>query len=50
VPDYVAAIPFARGAEEIVAWYDAAPSRRVVDAEVDRLMDELVAACGAARP
>jgi nucleoside-diphosphate-sugar epimerase len=42
VPDYVAPIPFARGAEEILAWFDAEPSRRQVDPHVDRLMDEMV--------
>ena len=49
VADYVAATPFARGAEEILAWYDAAPSRRAVDGEVDRLMDALVAEWAPAR-
>jgi nucleoside-diphosphate-sugar epimerase len=41
VPDYVATIPFWRGAREIVAWHDADPSRQVVDPEVDRLLDRL---------
>ncbi|MCJ7754143.1 MAG: SDR family oxidoreductase, partial [Thermoanaerobaculales bacterium] len=31
VPDFVATIPFSRGAEEIIAWYDADPSRKTVD-------------------
>jgi nucleoside-diphosphate-sugar epimerase len=47
VPDFRPSIPFARGAEEIVAWYDADPSRRVVDATYDRLMDVLAAEQGA---
>jgi nucleoside-diphosphate-sugar epimerase len=42
VPEYVATIPFGRAAREIVGWFDADPARRVVDARVDRLMDELV--------
>ena len=46
VPDWRATIPFARGAEEIVAWYDADPARRVVDPAVDRFMDRLVAEAG----
>ncbi|MGV3616561.1 MAG: SDR family oxidoreductase [Fimbriimonas sp.] len=37
-----AKIPFARGAEEIIAWYDADPSRQKVDPERDRIEDELV--------
>lgn len=50
VPDYVAATPFARGAEEIMAWFDAEPSRRVVDAERDRLIAEIIAAQESALP
>ena len=46
VPDYVATIPFAQGAREIVAWHDEDPARRVVDERVDALMDELVAPYG----
>lgn len=44
VPDYVATIPFARGAEEIIAWYDADLSRQVVNTELDQLMDRIIAA------
>jgi nucleoside-diphosphate-sugar epimerase len=44
VPDFAAAIPFARGAEEIMAWYDADPARQVVDEELDALMDRILAA------
>jgi nucleoside-diphosphate-sugar epimerase len=43
VPDYVARIPFVRGAQEIIAWYDADPARRVVDQAVDQTMDRIVA-------
>lgn len=43
VPGFAATIPFARGAEQIVAWYDAVPSRRHVDEAFDRLNDKLVA-------
>ena len=42
VPDYVATIPFHQGAREIVAWYDADPSRQKVDARLDAVMDRLV--------
>ncbi len=44
VPDFAATIPFARGAEEIMAWYDADPTRQVVDEELDGLMDRILAA------
>ena len=47
VPDYLATIPFDRGAREIVDWYDADESRRVVDRELDAKMDRLI---GAYRP
>lgn len=44
VPGYVATIPFPAGAREIVAWYDADPHRRTVDADLDAGFDKLVAA------
>ena len=50
VPDFVAAIPFARGAEEIMAWYDADPARQVVDDATNQMMDRIVAAMQAAYP
>jgi nucleoside-diphosphate-sugar epimerase len=50
VPEYRAGIPFARGAEEIVAWYDADPERRLFDPALDALLDRLVAANTAALP
>jgi len=42
VPDFAATIPFSRGAEEIVSWFDADPSRQVVDQELDRTMDRII--------
>ena len=44
VPDFAATIPFSRGAEEIMAWFDADPARRTVDEEIDFLMDRIVTA------
>jgi nucleoside-diphosphate-sugar epimerase len=43
VPDYVATIPFERGAREIVAWHDEDPARKVIDERLDATMDRLVA-------
>ena len=43
VPDFRPSIPFWQGAREIMAWYDADPARQVINPELDRLMDELVA-------
>jgi len=42
VPDYVATVPFVTGAKEIVDWYDEDASRREVDPEIDRAIDDLV--------
>lgn len=42
VPDYVATVAFERGAREIVAWFDADPSRQQVDPRLDSVMDRLV--------
>ena len=44
VPDFTAKVPFARGAREIVDWYDGDPTRREVDEDTGRLLDALVAA------
>jgi nucleoside-diphosphate-sugar epimerase len=44
VPDYVATIPFASGAREIMDWYDADPTRQEVDADLNATMDRLIAA------
>lgn len=50
VPDFACAVPFARGAEEIVAWYNADPARRTVDPYFDALLDRLIAAMQSAYP
>ncbi len=42
VPDYQAVIPFERGAEEIIAWYDADPARRQVDEALNDLLDDII--------
>jgi len=43
VPDYVAAVPFSCGIEEVIAWHDADPARQVVDERLDALMDRIIA-------
>jgi hypothetical protein len=50
VPEYRAEIPFCRGADEIIGWYDEDESRRRTNPEIDRLMDEMIAARSAAWP
>ena len=42
VPDFAATIPFARGAEEIMAWYDGDASRRVIDPKLNSRIDEML--------
>jgi len=42
VPDFAATIPFSHGAEEIIAWYDADPSRKAIDEEFDRTMSRII--------
>jgi len=42
VPDFVCTTPFAEGAREIIAWFDAHPERQIVDAAKDRTMDWLI--------
>jgi nucleoside-diphosphate-sugar epimerase len=43
VPDFNPTTSFDQGAREIVAWYDAIESRRVVDAEFNAKLDALIA-------
>jgi nucleoside-diphosphate-sugar epimerase len=50
VPDYVAAIPFVQGAQEIVAWYDSDPANRVVDEQLNQMIDRILAAYASAWP
>ena len=42
VPEFTTTIRFEQGAREIVAWHEADPARRTVDARMDALMDDLV--------
>ncbi|WP_207454317.1 SDR family oxidoreductase [Herbiconiux sp. SYSU D00978] len=42
VPGWAPQIPFDVGAREMVGWFDADPSRQVVDERLDGLMDRLV--------
>ena len=44
VPAFAPHIPFFQGAREIMAWYDAAPTRQVVNAAFDSLQERIIAA------
>ncbi len=50
VPDFVATIPFAQGAREIMRYYDADPSRQVSDEKFNQLLDRIIAAHTSALP
>jgi nucleoside-diphosphate-sugar epimerase len=44
VPGYCATLPFARGIERSVAWFDADPARQQIDAVADQQWDMLIEA------
>ncbi len=50
VPGFAATIPLSWGAKEVLAWYDADPTRQTVDARMDGLMDTLIEAQTRALP
>lgn len=50
VPGFAAMTPFALGAQEIIAWHDADPARRVVDEAFNQLTEQIVAAYQKAWP
>ncbi len=50
VPDFVAAIPFAQGAKEIMTWFDSDAAHRVVDERLNQTIDRILAAYETAWP
>jgi nucleoside-diphosphate-sugar epimerase len=44
VPEFKAVLPFARGAEEIVKWFNEDESRKMVDNHLDTLYDTIITA------
>jgi nucleoside-diphosphate-sugar epimerase len=50
VPGFACSLPFSRGGREIVDWYDADPSRQVVDEQQDKLMERIISAYESAFP
>lgn len=42
VPDYYTSIPFSRGAEQIIAWHQADPSRQKIDPDFNAMCDQLL--------
>jgi nucleoside-diphosphate-sugar epimerase len=43
VPEFSATIPYARGAREVLAWFDADPARQTLDPTFDAICDRLIA-------
>src|SRR5262249_22054574 len=50
VPDHRPRVSFAEGMARSIAWYDADAARRTVNAEMDRRIDQLIAAQRRAEP
>jgi nucleoside-diphosphate-sugar epimerase len=50
VQDFACTIPYAQGAREVIEWYDADPTRQVIDERIDGLMDKIIAAYERAWP
>ena len=42
VPDFAATIPFTQGAEEIIKWYDANPEHKIIDAALNKTIDQII--------
>jgi hypothetical protein len=50
VPDFQCTVPFSHGAREILAWYDADPSRRAVDGTLNAAFERILAGYKKAYP
>ncbi|MDR3528448.1 MAG: SDR family oxidoreductase [Rhizomicrobium sp.] len=44
VPQYGARVPFAEGIHRTIAWFDADPSRQIIDDDANRTWDKLITA------
>ena len=42
VPGYCATVPFAEGIRRTLAWFDADPARRQIDADTNAVYDKLI--------
>ncbi len=50
VPDFVCTVPWAEGLRRSLAWFEADPARRTIDAAADRLWDTILTAYLGALP
>ena len=46
VPDYVATVPFESGIEQTIRFFDEHPERKIINPDVNRVMDEILRAWG----
>jgi nucleoside-diphosphate-sugar epimerase len=46
VPEFICTVPFARGAAQILDWYDAHPAQQVVDEGLNATFDQLIRSVG----
>lgn len=44
VPEFMASIPFVHGIKKTLAWFEADPSRKIVRAETNQMMDRILGA------
>jgi hypothetical protein len=42
VPDYCATVPFARGIQKTIDWFDDEPARQIIDLEADAKWDTII--------
>jgi len=42
VPGFCATVPFREGIRKSLAWFDADPARKQIDAEVNQRLDKLI--------
>ncbi len=47
-PEFMCTVPYEHGAREIVDWYDADPSRQVIDEDFNAMTDKIITAYGRA--
>jgi nucleoside-diphosphate-sugar epimerase len=50
VPDFVASIPFAQGAREIMSWFDDHPAHQIVDEDYNILANKIIEAYQSVSP
>jgi hypothetical protein len=44
VPEFICTVPFARGAAQVLSWYDSNPEEQAVDEGLNATFDQLIEA------